>query len=115
MKLDFTGLSMDAQWHTHKFEDMECELEIEPYPREFRTFGITSDGNLLISGKEQKKIFMRSLKNARGLTDAADKEISLTEEIKEKIFDFQMLGIPNAVIVAATGFNLQKEAAETNL
>ena len=114
MKLDFIGLTMDAQWHTYKYEDMECELEIEPYPRELRNFGMTPDGNLLISGKEQKKIFMHSLKNARNLTDAAGKEISLTEDIKEKIFDFQMLGIPNFVITESAGFNFQKEGSEKN-
>ena len=114
MKLDFTGLSMDAKWHPYKYEDMECELEIEPYPRDLRNFGMTPDGNLLISGKEQKKIFMRSLKNARNLTGADDKDIKLTEEIKEKIFDYQMLGIPNFVITESTGFNLQKEEAEKN-
>ena len=114
MKLDFTGLTMDAQWHTHKHEDMECELEIEPYPREDMNFTITPDGNILISGKEQKKVFMRSLKNARGLTDASDQELKLTPEIKAQIFDFQMMGIPAFVINYSLGFTAQKDASEKN-
>jgi len=114
MKLDFTGLTIKAQWHTYKIDNMQCELEIEPYPQEEMNFIITPESNILISGKEQKKVFMRSLKRARYLTDADDNPLQLTEEIKEKIFAFQMSGIPAFVISKSFDFNRKKEEAEKN-
>lgn len=102
MKLKITDLSYESKWYA--FED--AELEIRPYPFSQANV-IVKDGAMVISGEEQCKIFKYCLTGWKRITDADGQPIPLTEEIKQKVYDFRLAGIADFVIAKTWEFRSQ--------
>ena len=111
MKIDFTGLTTDAQWWEFEFKPEDgsepevCQLQIEPYPAEKATVTMTSDGALIMKGRDQKEVFMTCLKAWKGAVDANGNDLLLTEKVKEAIFTYRP---DNAKFAAMVTFVLEK-------
>lgn len=121
LKLDWTNLTMDPRWYDFESGEMVKSPEgkegvfllIQPYPAELAKVVLRDDG-LVISGEEQKAIFSHCLVNWHNVTGANDEPLECNDEVKEKVFQFQMAGIPNFVITKSREYDLEKKAQEKN-
>jgi len=93
MKLDVSKETYDAQWY--KMEG--CELKIRPYLVGQSDF-IFRDGGIVQSGEDRWKMFNYSLIEWKNVTDSNGKDLILTDDVKRKVFDYELGGIPLFVI-----------------
>jgi len=114
MKLDFTNLSYDGKWYPfHK-----GKLKIRHFPNSLMGTTI-ENGQQVVSGNEQCRAFKYSLEDMKDFTDANNKPLKCTEEVKQKIFDFQtevplFLEIVTVVTQISLGIQKKKEVQEKN-
>ena len=120
MQLDFTNLSYDPKWYnfeTGKAADKPGKtgafLKVRPYPASMSNIIVTENG-IELSGKNQADVFMYCLTDWAGIFDAKEKKLKCSEEIKKKIFDFSMSGIPGFVIQKSKLFEKEKAGMEKN-
>ena len=109
MKLDFTNLSYDGKWYD--FND--SKLKIRFFPSSL-TNVIVRDGHQLISGLDQRQAFLYCLQDWKNVLGADGKPVKCTDEVKEKVFDFRMAGIPDFVINKSMILQAEKEGQEKN-
>lgn len=110
MKLDLGKLSYDAQ--EYDFKD-GAKLMIRPYPRSKSNL-IVKDKGIALTGEDQCKIFKYCLVSWSDVIDANGKELKLTDDVKQHIFDFGVDGIPEFVLEKAKVFERKKEDEEKN-
>lgn len=114
MQLDFSNLSYDAREYEYEFDGQKCTMKIRPYPASLQNTVISKDG-LVLQGDDQFEIFNYCLVSFSGITDANGKAIPCNKEIKKKIFDFNLSGIPAFVLGKSRVFEEEKAEAEENL
>ena len=107
MQLNLDELSYDAK--AYEFDG--ALLSIRPYPSSLTTVSLTATG-VMISGDEQAKIFAYCLVGWDNVVGADGKALECTPDVKKKIFDFRVAGIPNFVLLKSRQFEEEKAAAE---
>lgn len=88
-------------------------LYIRPYPAEKSNVILSKEG-VVISGQQQRDIFMHCLVDWENVVDANDKPIKLTDKVKDKLFQFRLNGIVDFVITKSREFTQNKEDQEKN-
>jgi len=120
LKLDITGLSYDPVWYDFETglpvkEPSEDKpyLQIRPYPLS-RANAVFSEKGIVLRGEDQCEVFKYCLTGWKNFVDANDKELKLTEEVKQKIYDFNLQGIAGFVGRIARIAEIRKESEEKN-
>ena len=121
MKLDIGSLSYDPTWYdfatgeaVSDFNPDGAYLQVRPVPV-IETEVLRRGDDLVIDGKSLCKIFKRALMAWKGFAGPDGKPLpDLTDDIKQKIYDFQLGGIPAFVDKKCVLFSVQKEADEKN-
>jgi len=120
LTIDWTELSMDPKWYDFETGEMVKTpkkegvfLNIKPYPAEKSNL-IVKEKGLVITGGQQKEVFMHCLVDWQGVVDAKGGEIECTEAVKEKVYDFKLGGIPDFVVIKSREFADKKDASEKN-
>ena len=113
-------LSYDATWFDFETGEPINEpipdkpsLKIKPYPFSKANI-IVRDGGMILSGEDQCQTFKESLVAMNAIVGADDKPLPCTDEVKQKIYDFRMGGIPDFVIGKIREFRASKDAKEKN-
>ncbi|MBW2341223.1 MAG: hypothetical protein JRF50_12920 [Deltaproteobacteria bacterium] len=109
MKLDVTDLTYDPVW----FDLGDARLNIRPFPAS-KSDVIFRNGSLVISGENQYEIFSYCLVDWENVVGADNKPLPCTDEVKQKVYDFQMGGIPLFVLKIVRGFDKRKADQEKN-
>lgn len=110
MKLEIAALSYDAR--DYEFQD-GAVLKIRPYPFSQGQV-IYRDGALVIDGKIQCEMFKYCLVGWENVVGEDGKPIPCNDQVKQKIYDFKMAGIPDFVIRTVYDFISEKEHQEKN-
>jgi hypothetical protein len=110
-KIDFTDLSYDARWY--EFGESGARLKIRPYPLS-QAVTVIQDGGLRISGAEQCRLFKHCLVAWEGVVGADEKPLPCTDEVKQKIYDFNLGGLAAFVLAKDREFRQAKDALEKN-
>jgi len=110
MKLDLARLSYDAK--EYPFRD-GAVLKIRPYPF---SQGRTSfkAGALVIEGSVQCEMFKYCLVGWENVMGEDGKPIPCNDEVKHKIYDFKIAGMPEFVLGVVYEFFSEKENQEKN-
>lgn len=114
--LDFKQLSYDARWHEFDAtgEAPFPRLKIRPFPASMGSATITDKG-MVLSGEDRLERFCYCLVDWDGVVDAETQApIKLTDEIKRKVFDFDLAGIPAFVLSKGREWEIEKDADEKN-
>ncbi len=112
MRLDLSGFSYDGIWYD--FKD-GARLKIRPYPASMATLVVRTDEGLVISGRDNFKIFDYCLTGSDNLDITINGEpVQLTQEVKKTIFDFQIEDIPAFVLGKVRGLEQREENAQKN-
>ena len=109
LKIDLNELSYEPK--EYPFEG--AVLLIRPYP-ESKSRQTFSPAGLVQEGQDRFEIFNYCLVGWKGVAGADGKELDCTEEIKRKVFDFNMAGIPGFVLLRSRVFEVEKERQEKN-
>jgi hypothetical protein len=116
-KIDFTDLSYDPKWYD--FADASggmvegVRLRIRPYPLSMASFTVKDDG-LVFSQAEQCRMFKHALVGWEGVVGADGQPLPCTDEVKQKIFDFELGDISGFVLARLREFKEAKEKIEKN-
>ena len=116
-KIDFTNLSYDPKWYD--FQDAAggviqgVRLKIRPYPLSMASFTVR-DGDLVFSQAEQCKIFKHALVGWEGVVGPDEKPLPCADEVKQKIFDFDLGGISGFVLAKVREFREALDKTEKN-
>ena len=110
MILDIDKISYEARW----FDFQDGRLKIRPYPASMNDITIKVGKGMIFSGEESLKMFEYCLIDWEGIVGADDKPIPCTDEVKRKVYDFQMGGISAFVLTKVREFDTVKESAEGN-
>ena len=111
MKIGINEITYDAVWYD--FED-GSRLKIRVYP--FSKASIAyKDGSMIFSGNDQCDMFKYCLVGWEGIEDQNGKALACTDEVKQKIFDFRLNGIPDFVAEKGRQVGSEKEEQEKNL
>jgi len=120
LTIDWTELSMDPKWYDFESGEMVKApkdegvfLNIKPYPAEKSNL-IVKEKGLVVTGEQQKEVFMHCLVGWQGVVDANGGEIECAEAVKEKVYAFKLGGIPDFVVIKSREFTDKKEASEKN-
>lgn len=93
-QFDFSKISYESKWFDYENEEgikqKDQQLEIRPYPHSLETLLIEDMNTLVVSEKNTCKKFIYCLTNWKGFVDAKGKPLPCTEEIKKKLYDFQV-------------------------
>jgi len=117
--IDWTDLSMEPKWYDFNsgevvgLEEPQGEgqfLQIRPFPAQ-RASVVVKDDGILITGEQQKEIYDFCFLKMKGFVDANEKILELTVEVKLKIFEFKLEGIPDFVIMKSREFENKKAIA----
>jgi len=110
MKIDLKACSYEGRW----FDFEDCRLKVRPCPESMADV-VVQDGALVVAGNRQAKIFCYCLEDWEKVADADGKPIVCTDEVKKKIFDFDLGGGMVAfVLQKARELKLGREALEKN-
>lgn len=107
--LDTNNLTLEPK----PYEYEGATLLIRPYPAESATMTINQEG-VLISGKQQKKIFLYCLTGWENVVDANEQPLECTTAVKETIFKHRLGGIVDFVIGKSYEFQNKKKDQEKN-
>ena len=117
LKIDFTNLSYDPKWY--EFRDPAgnavegVRLKIRPYPLSQASFALR-DGDLVFSQAEQCKMFRYALVGWDGVVGADGLPLPCIDEVKQKVFDFDLGGIPGFVLGKLREFRETLDKTEKN-
>lgn len=111
MILDINKLSYEARWFD--FQD-GVRLKIRPYPASMVDISIRGKKGVVFAGEDSLNLFLYCLIEWEGIVGTDDNPLPCTEEVKRKIYDFQMGDISPFVIAKARAFEEQKEVEEKN-
>jgi len=125
LTIDWTDLSMEPKWYDFFTGEVVPEpakdafgayLLIAPYPAEMAGVVIRQDGTMEFTGSQQKKIFDHCFKDFRGnkIVDANGQKLVFSEDIKDKIFDYNLGNIKNFVIIKSREYEDKKGASLKN-
>jgi len=109
MQLDITDLTYEGTW----YDFGDGRLKIRPYPAT-KSDVVFRDGSLVITGENQFEVFSYCLEAWENIVDAEEKLLVLTDDVKQKVFDFQLAGIPLFVLNKVRSFEQQKADREKN-
>ena len=109
MQLDITDLTYEGTW----YDFGDGKLKIRPYPAS-KSDVVFRDGSLVITGENQYEIFSYCLEEWKDFVDADGKPLALTDAVKQKVFDFQLAGIPLFVLNKVRRFEQEKAGREKN-
>ena len=120
LKLDVTSLSYDAAWYDFETglpvkEPSEDKpyLQIRPYPLS-RSNAVFSEKGIVLRGEDQCEVFKYCLVGWKNVVDANGKPLKLTDDVKQKIYDFNLQGIASFVGRIARIVEVRKEQEEKN-
>lgn len=120
MKIDIGKLSYDPVRYCFETGLPSSEknpdktyLRIKPIPLSETQF-IVKDGGLIFTGEERCRMFKEALVGWEGVVGADGKPLPCTDDVKQKIFDFQIGGISNFVLTITDQFNQEKVDDEKN-
>lgn len=122
MKLDLSNLSYDAKWYDfeteQKVDDQDLApdkvyFKIQPLPFS-RTNILLHDGDLLLTGKDQYRIFNDSLIDWKNVTDANGQALKCDEKTKKLVYDFRLAGISTFVLRIVWGQDKERVVDEKN-
>ena len=123
--LNWTDLSMDSKWYDFETGEVVAGapakdapgafLKIRPYPNEL-THVVIKDGGISVSGEEQKQIYDYCFEEFRGrdIVGADDQPLIFSADVKKKIYEFKLGGIPDFVLSKSRQFADKKAIAEKN-
>ncbi|MBW1708160.1 MAG: hypothetical protein JRJ86_23895 [Deltaproteobacteria bacterium] len=109
LKLNLDKLTYDPQWHDFG----EARLLIRPMPMSKADI-VMSDSGMVIKGDNQCQVFKYCLVNWENVVGADGKELPCNDEVKQKIFDFNLAGIPAFVLAKDREFRQAKAEQEKN-
>lgn len=120
MKLDIGSLSYDPVWYdfgtgelASEHEEGHVYMRIKPVPLS-ESDVILKDGGLVFTGESRCAVFKKALVAWKNVTDPHGKELPCTDEVKQKIFDFQLGGISSFVLGKCDEFIRKKADDEKN-
>lgn len=85
MQIDMSKASYDGRW----FDFGAARLKIRPYPASRQDITI-KDGAIILSGDAGFDMFSYCLTEWEGVTDADDKPLQLTVDVKKKLYDLKL-------------------------
>lgn len=120
LTIDWADLSLDPKWYDFKSGEIATNpgnegvfLNIRPLPPEKSNL-IVKERGLMVTGEQQKEMFMYCLTGWQGVIDANGKDLDCNEAVKEKVFDFKLGGIPDFVVLKSRDFADRKKESEKN-
>lgn len=122
LTLDFEDLTYAPQWYDFDTGEVVADpaddddrvlLKIRPQPSSKNDLTVKEQG-VVLSGKEQCRTFKYCLMDWRNVNGSDGQSLTCNDKVKQKVFDFQMSGIPRFVAEKIRRFDQEKEEEEKN-
>jgi len=120
LKLDVTSLTYDPVWYDFETglpakepSGDRAYLQIRPYPLS-RSNTVFSEKGITLRGEDQCETFKYCLVGWKNVVDAAGKPLPCTDDVKQKVYDFNLAGIATFVGRVARVVEARKESEEKN-
>jgi hypothetical protein len=91
MKIDLTKVSYEGK----VFDFGKAKLTIRPYPQSRADIAFNKNGERVFSGANARDMFTYCLTDWDNVFGADDQPLKLTEDIKNKIYDFKLSTVKN--------------------
>jgi len=120
MRLDLSKIKKDAEWHRMGDADDDPQILIELPRASQENWTLSPEGNMVVTGPDRLKKFMRAAKDWKGFEDTHGLELPCNDESKKLVFDMaafdaNALRIVNFVFTTIGAQLAKHEAQEKNL